>query len=262
VRGRDEDPTKDFTDYIDDRKFWPDFSPAFASGIHDGILDEALPNIPADALKAIKSLGFWVDVEVLSYDPRDHFDFAYVDESWAIVKRRLSSGDFEDLALALHAAGDFYAHTLYGSFATPRPDGSIPTYDPDKGIDPAPLIYNFNRFKPLPHCKHSIADAQNYWKGSIISGQWWRWYTTYPDELEDRKDFKRHFCLPDHDLLAVDGPKWPGSQHYISNKEDYENQFKVRRAAAVEHIAKLYAEWEARHGTPNVPSGVLGPQHK
>ena len=50
-----------------------------------------------------------MDVNVLGYDPRDHFDFAYVPEGWQRVQKRLASGSITDFSLAAHAIGDFYA---------------------------------------------------------------------------------------------------------------------------------------------------------
>lgn len=260
VRGPEKGPAMRFPDYIEHRKFWNGFDPGFAYKIHEEIFDLALPQIPDAAMKAIKSLSYWIDVEVHKYDPRDHFDFAYVDAGWARIKARKATGRIDDLAYALHAVGDFYSHTLYAKFAAPRPDGTIPPYD-ENSFDSTGLAYDFTGFK-LPHCDHGTNNAAAHWRGELISGQWWRWFTTFPDELQDAPGFDRRFCLPDHDRVAVDGPKHDPDHYYFPVKADHEDQFRKRHAVAVEHIRKFYREWEAQHGPPVVPKGILGPLPK
>src|SRR5215471_12127240 len=77
-------------------------------------------------------------------------------------------------------------------------------------------------------CEKSVAEAESFWHGKLISGQWWRSYTTFPDELQNRKDFTSRFCLPDHDFVAVDSAT-PKNEHlYDTNK--YKRQYELRRA--------------------------------
>ncbi|MBZ5497445.1 MAG: hypothetical protein LAP85_13675 [Acidobacteriia bacterium] len=236
------------TDYVGtrkDREFWQSYKPRFAAKVHWSIFDEALAGMPDDDLERVKRASLWVDTDVLRYDPRDHFDFAYIDAAWDRVRRRLATGDLTDFALAAHAIGDFYAHSFYADFAPAQGDGSIEPFDPMHPPPPDQLVYDFQSFIPLPGCQSTPGQAAAHWKGSLISGQWWRWFTTFPDDLETSPDFSWHRCLPDHDMVAVDGPNpKPEQRHYAGN--EYLRQFNLRRNAAIEHIRSVYASWPAR----------------
>jgi hypothetical protein len=160
------------------------------------------------------------------------------------VQQRLANGCLADFALATHAIADFYAHSLYGYFAGVRPDGTLPPFDPDTGLSGSiQPDYQFLKDEPRPDNTDDAETFVQRWRGKIISGQWWRWYTTYPKAL--RHELAAHRCLPDHDRLAVDSPNLdPERGHALYPiAADYENQFKLRRAAAVEHIQKVYAAW-------------------
>lgn len=69
------------------------------------------------------------------YDPRDHFDNGYIEESWKQVAIRLEqfrTAGVRNLDLfhrAAHAIGDFYAHSSYGEFAALQ-NGKLALYDP------------------------------------------------------------------------------------------------------------------------------------
>ena len=63
---------------------------------------------PVTFLRAIKRASLIADVNVLAYDPRDHFDFAYIAEGWSRVQQRLATGNLPDFAYALHAVADFH----------------------------------------------------------------------------------------------------------------------------------------------------------
>ncbi len=237
-----------FSDYLGnrkDREYWQKYKPAFAAKVHWSIFDEALTGMPQDDLDAVKRASLWVDCDVLRYDPRDHFDFAYIDESWDRVKRRLSTGKLLDFALAVHSIGDFYAHSFYAAFAPLRSDGSIAPFDAAHPIPPDQLVYNFQPYAPLSGCESNPEQAADLWKGHLISGQWWRWFTTFPDDLENSPDFPSHRCLPDHDKVAVDGPNARPDQANYRGKA-YRRQFDLRRQAAVEHIQKAYVSWSER----------------
>jgi hypothetical protein len=233
------------TDYVATRKdqeFWQSFKPSFAAQVHWSIFDDALVGMASDDLAVVKWVSLWVDTNVLRYDPRDHFDFAYIDEAWGLVNRRLSTGTLRDFALATHAIADFYAHSFYPDFGPKRSDGSLVPFDP--AIPPSldPVSYDFARYSPLPGCRSNPHQAADHWKGQIISGQWWRWFTSFPKELENAPGFSWRRCLPDHDIVAVDGPNpKPEQRHYTAR--EYPVQFRLRRNAAIEHIRNVYSNW-------------------
>jgi hypothetical protein len=120
----------------------------------------------------------------------------------------------------------------------------LPPYNPASG-SPGTLQpdYQFLKQEPRPGNADDADTFAQRWHGKIISGQWWRWYTTYPREL--RHELTVHRCLPDHDRLAVDGPNLDSDCGHAlyPNAADYENQFRLRRAAAVEHIENVYTAW-------------------
>ena len=97
-------------EYLDYRvdHFWSEFNPRFAVKVHEHIFDTALDGLmSADDIAEVKRHSLSVDLNVLGYDPRDHFDFAYVDAGWKQVRHRLGRKDLESFALAAHAIGDF-----------------------------------------------------------------------------------------------------------------------------------------------------------
>lgn len=230
----------DVQEYLKDRKFWAGFSPSFAMGVHLDILDEALKNMPALDRRAVKRFGMWLDLNVIGYDPLDHFDFSYLPDGWAKVGQRLGSGKLKDFAYAAHSIADFYAHSVYADYGPRRADGSLEPYRPDLPL--GDLAHDFKPYAPLANTTKTTAEAEAQWKGKLISGQWWRFFTGFPDDLKNVPDFWRRFCLPDHDQIAVDDPK-PGSNHIRYKGTAYADQFKLRRQAAVTHIRQAYESW-------------------
>ena len=105
-------------------------------------------------------------MNVLNYDPRDHFDFAYVPEGWKRVQKRLASGSIADFGLATHAIGDFYAHSFYAHCVPPGSDGLLPIYDPAAPPDLSSVAYDFANL-PLPECAQSSQDAADLWQGRL-----------------------------------------------------------------------------------------------
>lgn len=246
VRSREGAATRAFDEYVADRRVWEGFDPSFAASVHADIFDEALAGMPRSRLQRVKATSAWVDINVLAYDPRDHFDFAYVDQAWQRVGERLASGDLSDFALAGHAIGDFYAHTFYGEFADRVDPSTLVVYDPANPLPTSKLVYDFAPLAPLPGCSSSVDQAQATWKGRLISGQWWRWFTTFPNELEGAPDFAPRHCLPDHDAVAVDGPGRKSAHRLYTDPQEYQEQFDLRRKAAVEHIRAVYERWRNR----------------
>lgn len=246
VRSRSLEAAEPFADYLDQRAddYWTGFDPSFAAGVHNDIYDAALVGMSRDDLQAVKSASLGVDANVLMYDPRDHFDFAYVAEGWDRVKARLATGELHDFGLATHAIADFYAHSLYGWFMRNRlAAGKLPPYDPAHPLAPAELEYSFLQSEPRPGGADDATQFVNRWSGKLISGQWWRWYTTYPRDI--RADAPQRRCLPDHDRLAVDSPNLgSGGNALFADAASYKQQFGLRRQAAIEHIAAEYKRWE------------------
>lgn len=237
-----------FADYLAGRAehFWSGFDPSFAASVHDEIFDLALrpKGVSGTDLFEIKAASLAVDANVLAYDPRDHFDFAYIEECWQRIDERLKSPGIADFALAGHAIADFYAHTLYGHFtAGQAAHDALPVYDPAHPLPPATLRYGFLAAAPLPHCTDPAATVDSVWQGRLISGQWWRWYTTYPDELQG--EVGSRFCLPDHDILAVDGPTDTRGHFLYKDAASFRRQYELRRNAAVAHVAQAWDTWQA-----------------
>jgi hypothetical protein len=242
VRNPDRAAAQSFSDYLGSRRFWLDFKPEFAAKIHNTIFDAALRGMNTIDLLRVKAASLVVDVNVLAYDPRDHFDFAYVSEGWARVQDRLATHRLDDFALAAHAVADFYAHTVYGEFGLVQ-NGQLLPYNaaaPRLATTPS---YDFQSCS-LPGCTLGAGAAAAHWSGQLISGQWWRGYTTFPDDLQRTTDFKQYRrCLPDHDTIGVDSADYPGPTHRYEVRE-YQRQFGLRYAAAVTHIAAIYGGWK------------------
>jgi len=248
IRSRERRAAMDFKDYLGFRidRFWNKFDPAFAVKAHEHIFDQALAGILSpEEITQVKHQSFVVDVNVLGYDPRDHFDFAYVPEGWKRVQKRLSSNAVADFALAAHAIGDFYAHSFYAHCVPPGADGLLPLYDPAAPPDPRDFAYDFSRL-PIPGCAQSAPAAADLWQGRLISGQWWRWYTAYPDELETEAQLALRRCLPDHDAVAVDSRTCPDTHRLYPTVQQYKRQYQLRLDAATRHVRQEAQSWASR----------------
>ena len=243
VRVPDAVAAQGLRSYLPQRRFWRDFNPGFAIGVHEQILDEALAGLDEDEMSVVKRTNFWVDVNVLAYDPRDHFDFAYIAAGWERVERRLATGKLEDLALAAHGIADFYAHSLYGHFA-PQRDGRLVLYDPAKPLPSQDLVYDFFGRLGMPGATTGADPAQDHWRGQLVSGQWWRAYTTYPSALKDAQELRWRRCLPDHDQLAVDSPQNEHGGKHLFSAAEYAEQYLLRRDAAVRHVRSAFTDWK------------------
>jgi hypothetical protein len=245
VRSQASDVGVDLESYLSRRHFWGRFKPGFAAQVHDGIIDDALPRVSWFTRQRLKWASLALDVDTLNYDPRDHFDFSYLKEGWARVGKRLATGGIVDLAYALHSICDFYAHTTYAEFAGSTAVG-IELYDPQSPFQPGATNYNFEPFAPIEGTSRTPAECAALWEGKIISGQWWRSYATFPNDLQRRSDLEVHRSLPDHDYLAVDKASRPSGKHKYSVPM-FEDQFRLRRHAAVQHVRKAYSEWQKMH---------------
>lgn len=241
--GADLDGNLALDGYLEQREFWSRFKPAFAASVHDGIIDDALPGVSWFQRQRLKWASFALDVDTLSYDPRDHFDFSYIDEGWARVRSRLARSDLTSLAYALHSICDFYAHTVYAEFAPIGPAG-IRLYDPEEPFDASAITYDFAPYAPIEGTSRTPVECADLWRGKLISGQWWRAYSTFPDDLQYRGDLEDHRSLPDHDFVAVDKASHPGGRHRYG-PGSFEEQFRLRRHAAVQHVRRAYAGWRA-----------------
>ena len=243
---------RDLESYLSNRKLWANFNPAFGMGVHDSIFDSQMPELSWFDLFTVKTASLGLDANVLSYDPRDHCDFAYVDESWQRIQERLNTGTVGDLGRACHAVADFYAHTLYAHVTSPT-GSHLPLYNPANPIDPGTkqdAVFDRDKFS-INNNAPSLTEAATraYWKGRLISGQWWRDYTTYPNDIQTPKKLDPRRCLPDHDLLAVDDEiKTAKPGHLYPTVKAYNQQFSLRKSAAERHVRSVFLDWYSKHG--------------
>jgi hypothetical protein len=252
VRGPKRDQASyDLDTYLGRRTFWKNYDPAFAMGVHNDIFDNQMKELSWLERFTVKSASLALDANVLSYDPRDHCDFAYIDESWRRIQDRLNSGDVSDLGCACHTVADFYAHTLYAQ-VVPAASGVLPLYDPTHPVGPGTTqdaVFDRTRFD-INNKKPALMEAQTRvcWQGKLISGQRWSWYTTYPDDIQAKAELASRRCLPDHDLLAVDAKSTKDNpKHLYPTKTVYNQQFDLRKSAAERHVRALFLDWHAKH---------------
>ncbi|HEY5914178.1 MAG TPA: hypothetical protein VJA21_26620 [Verrucomicrobiae bacterium] len=281
IRSPGFDPHCEFPDYCGRRTFWNRFDPAFAAGVHATIFDKALGDlVPPDAISSMKRKSLWLDVNILSYDPRDHFDNAFIDEGWGQVNQRLAAfqsdhSDWASLGAAAHGIADFYAHSSYAHFANLQnpadPDGSLAVYAPDVPLaaspeydatppDPSlpPFDLTSGRFSTNASLWNgSSQQAAALWSGKIISGRYaqkydplatfWEGWTSLPSAVVSTPGFALRGSLPHHDEIAVDSQTM-GKRHKLysqnssgpSDRQAYANQFRWRMNTAIEHIRQVY----------------------
>ena len=276
IHSQDSDRNVAFADYCLDREFWGKFDPSFAAGVHNSIFDQAIGGqVPAFGLSAIKRKSLWLDVNLLTYDPRDHFDNGYIPEGWDRINTRLAAfrennSDWGSFGAAAHAIGDFYAHSSYLHFA------QLQDVAPNAG---RALIYATDvpfavpaQYTAAPFDLTSDAFSMNteLWTGTkaqaaqqcggkLISGRYaqkydpsatfWEGFTGIPASLSQAADFKKRGALPHHNEIAVDDEK-PGSKHKLyslassgpTDRNAYENQFRWRVNTAIRHIQQALAD--------------------
>lgn len=262
---RDRGQSDPLGEYINGRTFWTEFDPSFAAGVHNSMFDRALAGMSWTNLQYVKAVSLAADVNLSTYDPRDHFDNAYISDAWAVADERLAAKTLNGLGLALHAIGDFYAHSSWGVFGErkagklqPLLNHASPTFDapPDYGLggrfplgDPARFSVNEGEWKD------SRAAAAAQWKGRIISGRYaqsrdphqgtWEKITYIPKKLLGQPDYHGRTGLPHHNEIAVDDEK-RGAVHglYVgTNEGPYVAAFNERVGAAVAHLQQVYAAW-------------------
>ncbi len=274
---------------------WRRLDPKFAGEVHMSILDEAIggvPGVPAWVLKGLKrNFGRLflfgpvvdsVDLDILHYNPLDHFDNGYIEESWGQVQRNLdafrtdSRDNLQAFARAAHAIADFYAHSSYVHFAklvdaaSPAghalvndPPGVValqetPSYEPPSTFDLTDRKFSVN--ESLWGKGHD--EAARRWAKQLISGRYAQPKDTQrglvnhvleglseiPEDLQEAPDFADRGSLPHHNQIAVDDAE-PGSQHCLygntqddTDRTSYANQFRWRRNTAVLHVRKAFVE--------------------
>jgi hypothetical protein len=252
--------------YLEARAFWAEFDPSFAASVHDSIFDEALHGMEWADLQWVKSVSLGIDANTAIYDPRDHFDNAYVPDAWARVQQRLASRELSDFALACHAIGDFYAHTSWGTFGARDANGTLlplldasspafattPDYSEDLGRYPIDEDGRFTVNDPVWGARpreEAVAD----WNEKLISGRYaqasdphqgtFERITNIPKELTARDDYAPRTGLPHHNEVAVDSAT-RSDAHKLYSASAYGDAFRERYAAAVAHVKDAYARWK------------------
>lgn len=250
------------------RRRWNSLEPAFHGEIHRSIVAEAaeragLPQLVRSRMaRSFTTLfGNVIDEPDLArYDPRHHFDTALIPAGWANVlgwlrtyrKKPLTDAvGIRCACWAVHAIGDFYAHSTYAHFLERERRGALP-YDPETGRPALAFDYpndpDFQRAALsyyLPWWNPSHFDRFAKWRGHAISGR----YSLKGDSHGAVEKFvnlapaaafptpaARSLAgsLPHHDEIAVD-------EEHGSNKlygpQRYRAQYRLRYALAVAHIA-------------------------
>ncbi len=261
-----------FTDYIGKRKFWKEFNPAFATDVHNQIIDYALSDMNWVRRTYMKAFSLAIDT-VQSYDPREHFDNGYVSESWDLVNENLKKNTFNGLAYAIHAMADFYAHTSYGEFADREPDGKrLVLFDGSMNMkrkpvyDQAPFDLNdtsrfsvntffykdATRAKAVAYCNKKViisgrfAQDKDPYQGTLE-----RTFVYIPYAMRNAPDFPDRGCLPHHNEMAVDEQlnedgTIPGGHKLYKDPKVYQEQLNLRFVAAKRHVKLLYNQWKTQ----------------
>lgn len=271
-------------------KAWRKMDPKFAGEVHRTILHRALADVVPSGLMAALDARFSPAVLRLfgptvdesdrgAYEPTDHFDNGLIDESWAVVRRRMDrfradGTDYASFAGAAHAVADFYAHSSYGHFAKVNSSSAeepcAEPFDPsraDELLREAP-VYSARDGEPRFDLtsdrftlntrlwKKSKQAAADEWRGSLLSGRYGqagdsrgdfvqRWFVEGPAKLPDEYAKPSLGSLPHHIEIAVDGPE-PDAHHRLYGERDYAYQYRLRVNTAVAHVRQLFLESKPR----------------
>jgi hypothetical protein len=264
---------------VDLKKSWSRINPKFAGEVHKSILHDALspvvnPKGQQWVLQALDKYFFHVaefgpvvdKIDSGTYTPLEHFDNGYIEESWNLVKQRISefnqnNDDLDKFARAAHATADFYAHTSYGHFGKTNADGLI-LCNPDNPTqncttpDYTQGTFDLKKFTENKDLwKHGYDAAKKHWAGQLISGRYaqpndtWKSFegliiegpTRIPSKLLNANDFYFRASLPHHNEIAIDSLDKPSSHRLYADAE-FKKQFHLRYDAAVRHIRKIFTD--------------------
>jgi hypothetical protein len=225
---------KSFDAYVEGRKRFARLQTRFWYRVHEDILGTAL-----DGMASAKEIDLFVRVNRHldfpswlggdEYHPREHFDNALIQQSFDLARKNLSSGKLEKIGKALHALGDFYAHSSFldvGVAAYGAPEKVPPYYrariDPTFASTLARFTYTWDR--------------TGIYRGKLVSGAY--------DEGDDGKDAPPDDLSLRHDDYAADGKPW--LVWLLSGKRKNNTLYlDVRKRLASDHIRFAY-----RHGKP------------
>jgi hypothetical protein len=280
------------------RRKWSRLNPKFAGETHKLIVETALGDIvPPDLMTYLRGRfrnllvatvdeSDWVNPISPSstpYNPLDHFDNGCIDDSWALVQKRLaafaaSSGqDHECFAQAIHGIADFYAHSSYLHFAwidgsdvnrsaRPYPGKQALASDSDSFFHDAPsygpvdlpgvVDFDLHRFsKNAKLWTGNVDQAIAAWDDQLISGRYAQDKDDAQGSLVDSQIEKLNSmpskwrqpargALPHHDEIAVDAPD-RSSAHRLYDATSYVDQFHFRVASAIQHVRLAYTSGTA-----------------
>jgi hypothetical protein len=266
------------------KRDWSRVRPEFAGIVHKSILNEALSSVgcPQWVLdKLNRNFTSWlgkpdlttdsIDLNLATYDPRDHFDNGYIDDSWQRVAANLDafaknpSANLDAFFHAAHAIADLYAHSSYAHFAAKSGAAAIPLFDPVKPTPNRTADYGPGSGFDLTSGTFTRNDAvwsgtpeqvAALWKDKIISGRYAQhgdshnaieWGTAIPRELKKRADFPKRGSLPHHNEIAVDAKNKEAGHRLYKDDAEYARQYALRYDAAKRHIAQ---EFKIRWVTP------------
>ncbi len=260
---------------------WMEHDPGFSGDVHRSLLDRSLllvPECPLWIVQAVQNQFLsvpFIDRKIdlpdffvtHPYDPRDHFDNAYIDESWARVEAQFEkfAGDpinnIDALTYAMHGTADFYAHSSFMCFANVKA-GQPPLYDRRRPMQNmtlpvygagSKLDFSSNAVTFDPRFTGGWPAAAELWKGKLVSGRYalpgasdkhsvFEKAVGIPSELVNAPDFTTRYGLPHHDQIAIDDAHRP--ENHLFGPTEYDRQFRLRTTAAALHIQKLFrAYW-------------------
>jgi hypothetical protein len=198
------------------------------------------------------------------YDPRDHFDNGYIDESWKQVAGRLEQfkangvRNLDAFHRAAHAIGDFYAHSSYAQFGATQ-QGKLILYDPANPASSLPRLPDYGPGSSFDFVslglssnpllwKGSEQEAAALWKGKLISGRYAQkgdahsiteTITFIPSFLTRDRDFPLRGSLPHHNEIAVDEDQ---GTNKLYDGGEFSAQYLLRKDAAVRHIRQAFVD--------------------
>ena len=274
---------------------WSKLKPSFAGAAHKTIVSDALSRGPngqpaSAAVLAIRNtltsstyfkgavFGFGpivarIDRNTGAYDPRDHFDNAYIDESWGYVNQRLDAfkhdhTNFDSFDAAAHGIADFYAHTSFVHFASKVPQ-YLSKFDGKDCVtpyhSPLQLAPNYGAGQDFEltlgkkfsvnakyASQHSNQPIPALWAGKLISGRYAQDGDTQPGLINqlfeegpshippgllNAPDFWHRWSLPHHNEIAVDSDS---GSNKLYNSSEYARQFLLRSSTASRHIREAF----------------------
>lgn len=157
-----------FDHYVTMRQRLAHLDTRFWYKVHEDILGRALDGVARpDEIETFVKVNWSLDAPTWlggeGYRPREHFDNALIDESFTLAQFNIDTKELPRMGKALHAVGDFYAHSSYMEIA-------VAAYGASNRVPPYYEAIGDARFQSVLGAWTYSWDSSGKYSGRLVSG--------------------------------------------------------------------------------------------